>query len=243
MTGLTLEICLDSVDVLDVCTSPMVDRIELCSALGVGGLTPSHGLMQAADHVRAKTHAMIRPRAGDFIYGPRDIAVMCADIEAAGNAGLAGIVIGAATTNRQLDAAVLKQLIGCAGGLCITLHRVIDTLADPFAAIDVAVDLGIDRILTSGQAVTAAQGTDMIARMNDHADGRISIMAGAGVTDQNLIALAHHTSIDAFHSSASFGAAAKTGVFGLGDVTDPNVVRDNIQKLRAAMNNVIRNQN
>lgn len=235
MTPYTLEICLDSVDVLDVCATPMVGRIELCAALGVGGLTPSAGLMQAAYGVRAKTHAMIRPRAGDFIYGPRDIEVMRADIDAVRNAGLAGIVIGAATKDKQLDIRVLKDLIGWAQGLCITLHRVIDTVVDPIAAIDVAVSLGIDRILTSGQAASAANGADMLVRMKHHAGDRIEIMAGAGVTDQNLTTLARETGIQAFHSSASFGSSTSPTSLGLGTVTDPNTVQRNIKKLHTIM--------
>lgn len=151
MTGFTLEICVDSVALLDVCATPMVDRIELCSALSAGGLTLSLGLMHGAYGVREKTHAMIRPRAGDFVYRARDIEVMRADIDAARDAGLAGIVIGAATHARALDVNVLRDLIGCAHGLCVTLHRVIDTLIDPLAAIDLAVDLGFSRILTSGK--------------------------------------------------------------------------------------------
>ena len=236
MTGFTLEICVDSVALLDVCATPMVDRIELCSALSAGGLTPSLGLMRCAYGVREKTHAMIRPRAGDFVYGARDIDVMRADIGAARDAGLAGVVIGAATQARTLDIDVLRDLISYASGLCITLHRVVDTLIDPLAAIDCAVDLGISRILTSGKETTALQGADFLADMKQRAGDRIEIMAGAGVTAQNLTGLADKTGIRAFHSSGSYGGETSDDPFGLGAVATPEHVLSNILRMHAVFN-------
>lgn len=238
MTAFTLEVCVDTVDLLDICATPKVDRIELCSALSVGGLTPTLGLMRCAYSVREKTHAMIRPRAGGFVYGARDIDAMRADIDAAKDAGLAGIVIGAATRERDLDVVVLRDLIGCAGDLCITLHRVIDTLIDPLAAIDIAVDLGISRILSSGMEATAAQGADFLAQMKQHAGDRIEVMAGAGVTAQNLADLASKTGIRDFHSSCSYGAVALSDPFGLGGVADPRHVLGNISKMHTALNSL-----
>jgi copper homeostasis protein len=238
MTAFTLEVCVDTVDLLDICATPMVDRIELCSALSAGGLTPSLGLMRCAYSVREKTHAMIRPRAGDFVYGARDIDAMHADINAAKDAGLAGIVIGAATRERDLDVVVLRDLIGCAGDLCITLHRVIDTLIDPLVAIDIAVDLGINRILSSGMETAAAQGADFLAQMKQHAGDRIEIMVGAGVTAQNLTDLASKTGIHDFHSSGSYGAVALSDPFGLGAVADPQHVLGNISKMHAVLNSL-----
>ena len=214
----------------------MVDRIELCSALSAGGLTPSLGLMRCAYGVREKTHAMIRPRAGDFVYGARDIDVMRADIGAARDAGLAGIVIGAATQARALDIDVLRDLISYASGLCITLHRVVDTLIDPLAAIDCAVDLGISRILTSGKETTALQGADFLADMKQRAGDRIEIMAGAGVTAQNLTGLADKTGIRAFHSSGSYGGETSDDPFGLGAVATPEQVLSNILRMYAVFN-------
>lgn len=235
MTAFTLEICVDTVDVLDVCATPMVDRIELCSALSAGGLTPSLGLMRSANSLREKTHAMIRPRAGDFVYGARDIDVMRADIGAAKIAGLAGIVIGAATQERELDVDVLRDLIRRAGGLCVTLHRVIDTLIDPLAAIDIAADLGISRILTSGKELTAMHGADFIADMKQHAAGRIEIMAGSGVNATNLAALAAQTGIRAFHSSGGHSGVPPDDPFGLGSAGNPELVLGNILKMHAVL--------
>ena len=214
----------------------MVDRVELCSALNAGGLTPSLGLMSCANGVRGKAHAMIRPRAGDFVYGARDIDVMREDIDAAKDAGLAGIVIGAATKERALDLDVLSDLIRHANGLCITLHRVIDTLIDPLWAIDCAVDLGISRILTSGQKTTAIMGAEFIAHMKEHAGNRIEIMAGSGVNAQNLATLVDKTGVHAFHSSASFGRESSDDPFGLGYAAKSALVLSNITKMHAILN-------
>jgi copper homeostasis protein len=235
MTALRLEVCVDSADLLDVCATPMVDRIELCSALNTGGLTPSFGLMQCANAVWAKTHAMIRPRAGDFIYSTRDIDGMHADIDAVRRAGLAGVVIGAATPDRTLDMAILRDLIDAAGGLCVTLHRVIDTVVDPLVAVDQAIDLGIARILSSGAAPSATAGADMLAAMEQRANGGITIMAGAGVTARNLAALRTKTGLSDFHSSCSYGGMVADDPFGLGAVSDPDLVRGNIMELHAIL--------
>lgn len=226
---------MDTIGVLDVCTTPMVGRIELCSALSAGRLTPSLGLMQSANAVREKTHAMIRPRADGFLYGARDIDVMRANIGAAKNAGLAGIIIGAATQERELDVNVLGDLIRRAGSLCVTLHRVIDTLIDPLAAIDIAADLGISRILTSGKELTVMRGADFITDMKQHAAGQIEIMAGSGINATNLATLAAKIGIRDFHSSGSHNGVPPDDQFGLGSAGNPELVLGDISRMHAVL--------
>jgi copper homeostasis protein len=181
-----VEVCVDCADGLAEAVAGGADRIELCSALDVGGLTPSAGLMHLAARCGVPVMAMIRPRAGNFIFGATDIAVMTADIAAARAAGLAGVVLGASLPDGQLDAAGLTTLTRAASGLDLTLHRAFDLVPDMGEAVKTAVRLGFRRILTSGQAATAGHGRDGIARCIALAAGRIAVMPGAGITADSI---------------------------------------------------------
>jgi copper homeostasis protein len=185
-----LETPVDDATGLAIAVQSGADRIELCASLATGGLTPSTGLMQLAGRAGLPIFAMIRPRAGDFCYSPDEIAVMRADIIAARQAGLQGVVLGALDENDALDLPAMQGLMSAAQGMEVTLHRAFDLIRDWRLAVDQAVDLGIRRILTSGQALTAPEGADLLARIMDHAAGRLIVMPGAGVTAETLPALA-----------------------------------------------------
>lgn len=199
---LPLEICVDSRDGLAAALAGGADRIELCSALSEGGLTPGPGLIMAAMECPLPVHAMIRPRGGDFVLRPGDLEDMLADINAVRRAGLAGVVIGVSDPDGALDEAALRKMIDAASGLHITLHRVFDLVPDVFAALELAIDLGMQRILTSGQAAKAGDGAPLLKKLVETAERRIEIMAGGGVTPANapdLIA----AGVDALHASCS----------------------------------------
>jgi copper homeostasis protein len=206
-----LEICVDSVAGLEAARAGGADRTELCSALELGGLTPSPGLIALAARQPLPCHAMIRPRAGGFAYTAAEVAQMESDIAAIAAAGLAGVVFGA-TRDGALDRALLARLlahsaaIGEAAGrrLSTTLHRAIDTVADPAAAIDVAAALGFDRVLTSGGAPTALAGRETLLAMRARAGEAIGVMAGSGVTAENAGVLLT-LGIDEIHASCSVG--------------------------------------
>jgi copper homeostasis protein len=198
-----LEVCVDSPEGLARAIAGGADRIELCVALPLGGLTPSPGLMQHAAAAPVPVYAMIRPREGDFLFTPAEIEVMRADIRAARQAGLAGVVLGAATPDGRLDVPLLAGLAAEAKGMGTTLHRVIDTLADPFSALDEAADLGFERILTSGGASTALAGAATLKRLHQRAAGRIGIMAGGGVRAANAVELLRLTGADELHGSCT----------------------------------------
>jgi copper homeostasis protein len=187
--GLTLEVCVDTVAGLAAAVEGGADRVELCSALGLGGLTPSVGMMQAAAGCGVPVMAMIRPRAGDFVWSEAERVVMKADIAAARNTGLAGVVLGASLPDGRLDVATLAHLVAEAKGLDLTLHRCFDLVPDMGEALEAAVKLGFRRVLTSGGAATAEAGAARLRALVDQAGGRISIMAGAGVTVANAPAL------------------------------------------------------
>lgn len=211
-----LEICVDDVAGLDAAIAGGADRIELCSALGSGGLTPSRGFMAVAAKASIPVYALIRPRAGDFVYSATEISVIEADIIAARQAGLAGVVIGATTADAKLDAAVIRRLVSAADGLDLTLHRAIDVVADMDAALDQAAALGFSRILTSGGARHAEEGLETLARLARRGEGRISIMPGGGVRPQNAARLLAVAGIRELHASCSEAMASEVRLTQLG---------------------------
>lgn len=205
-----IEVCVDSARSLEQAVAGGADRIELCSALALGGLTPSPGLVAQAAACPIPVRAMIRPRAGHFDFEASEVATMLRDIDAMREAGLAGVVIGATTCGPDghgviLDRPVLERLVERAQGMAVTLHRAVDVLDDPADAVACAAALGIDTILTSGGAATAAEGVAMLARMVGLAAPCVTIMAGSGVDPDNAVALVAATGVGAVHGS--FGAA------------------------------------
>lgn len=211
MHRITLEICVDSLASLEAAVAGGADRIELCAALSEGGLTPSYGFMRAAQNYDIPIHAMIRPRGGDFCYAQTEIDLMCADIATAKKLGLAGVVLGVAKADDTLDLDVLSALRSAANGMECTLHRVIDLTPDPVAALEQAINLRMDRILTSGGALTALEGTELIAQMVKVANGRIEIMPGSGISSTNLEQIWAATNVKDFHASCADWQRSSSG--------------------------------
>lgn len=222
------------------------DRIELVSALAVGGVTPSPGAMRQAARCGIPVRAMIRPRPGDFCYDGDELDLMRHDIEAARAAGLAGVVFGANLPSGDLDLRALGRLCAHASalGLETALHRSFDLAPDPLEALDVAISLGIATVLTSGGAATAGDGVDVLHSLADHAAGRIEIMAGVGVSAANVADIVTLSGVASVHASC---AAAPQGGDGLVGrlranqmLTDANAVTairqtlDSIEKRRDA---------
>jgi len=195
------EVCVDTPAGLAAAVENGADRIELCAALGLSGLTPSAGLMALAAKSGCPTYAMIRPREGDFVYSAQDLDLMRREIDAVRAAGLAGVVFGANRASGELDAEALELLLGHAKGLGATLHRAFDLTPDLTAAMEVAVALGFERILTSGGEPNAPLGATRIAGLVARSRGRISIMAGSGVTAANVAQLLASTGAPEVHAS------------------------------------------
>ncbi|TNM62300.1 copper homeostasis protein CutC [Aliirhizobium smilacinae] len=196
-----LEVCVDSAEGLNAAVESGAQRIELCSALDVGGLTPSKGLMALAAKAPVPVYAMIRPRAGDFVFDDASRTVMLADIDAVRESGLAGVVLGASVSDGRLDIDLLAFLAKRAEGMGLTLHRAFDLVPDPLEALEQAIELGFERILTSGQAVKVSDGRRVLRRLVEQADGRISIMAGGGVLPDNVAEIVATTGVSEVHSS------------------------------------------
>ncbi len=197
-----LEICVDDALGLAEAVAGGADRVELCAALGLGGLTPSAGLMAMAAECGVPCYPMIRPRAGDFVFTAADVSVMKADIRAAREAGLTGVVLGVARLDGRLDEAVLGDLVAEAAGLDLTLHRVVDLVPDVDEAVEVAVRLGFRRVLSSGAAKVAGLGVVRLQRMITVAAGRLSVMPGSGVTVESWRQLAG-LGVSEVHASCS----------------------------------------
>jgi copper homeostasis protein len=223
MAEVLLEVCVDTPAGLAAAVEGGADRIELCAALELGGLTPSAGMMRAAAGCGRPVMALIRPRSGDFRHDAAELAVMRADIAEARRAGLAGVVIGA-TQGDALDGAALAGLVAAAEGMDVTLHRAADLCADPLAVVDLCHALGIRRILTSGGAASAASGLDRLAAMVRHAAGRLSIMPGGGVTPETVAALRGLRPAEVHASCSVPGPAAPMG-FGAPRLTSAERVR------------------
>jgi copper homeostasis protein len=203
MARVLLEVCVDDAAGLAAAVAGGADRIELCSALAVGGITPSTGLMMLAAQVPIPVVAMIRPRAGSFVYSPEEISIMLADIDQARTCGLAGIVLGASNKDGTLNLSQLHLLADAAVGMEITLHRAFDLVPDFCAAIDVAIELGFKRILTSGGEKIALDGIDQLANCIAHAAGRIEIMPGGGIDVDSAMALRAKLPLKEIHASCS----------------------------------------
>ncbi|MDM9619204.1 copper homeostasis protein CutC [Rhizobium sp. S96] len=203
-----LEVCVDSPRGLAAAIEGGADRIELCSALEVGGLTPLAGLMKAAAAAPIPVYAMIRPHAGPFIFDAADEVAMMADIDAVRAFGLAGVVIGANRPDGTLDMPMIHRLKAHAAGLGSTLHRAFDLVPDPDAALEQAIELGCERVLTSGCIPKAIDGLETLARLSKKAAGRISIMPGSGVRPTNAAEILRATGAREIHGSCSSPVAS-----------------------------------
>ncbi len=206
-----LEICADEPAGVAAAVSGGADRVELVSALSVGGLTPSPGFMRMAQESGMPIMAMIRPRAGGFVFTPDEITLMEKDIAEARALGIEGVVLGVAKPDATLDIDILKRLVEAAGPMRTCLHRVFDLTPDPFEAIDQAVAIGFSRILTSGQKKSVPEGLDLLVKLQTYAAGRISIMPGGGITLGNVGQVIRSTGITEIHASCTrpVGSPAK----------------------------------
>ena len=201
-----LEICVDDIAGVTAAVAGGADRIELCSALALGGLTPSVALAAHAAAVGIPVHAMVRPRSGDFIYDDQELAMMVNEIACLRMTGVAGIVVGVTLADGSPDPDALGRLRDAARDLQIVLHRAVDLAPDPVAAVRLAVELGYDHVLSSGGALTAPAGAPVLAAMAAEAGARLQVIAGGGVRADNVAALVAESGVGAIHASASIEA-------------------------------------
>lgn len=218
-----LEICCDHLESAIAAQAGGAQRIELCAALATDGITPSAGLQaQVMKHLSIPVFVLIRARPGNFVYNERELESMLFDIHQSKGLGAAGIVSGALLPDHTIDREATAQLIAAAAPLPFTYHKAFDLTPDPLAALDILIELGADRVLTSGQVPKAMDGKDLLAQLAQRGQDRISILVGGGVRDHNLGELMGIAGIEEFHSAALAAADPQTGY----PVVDLNMVRN-----------------
>jgi len=233
-----LEVCVEDAAGMQAAVAGGADRLELCSNLGIGGVTPSAGLMAEAARLPIPVIALIRPRAGDFVYSAAEERVMLRDIELAAELGLAGVAIGALTRGARLDRAMIQRLAGRARGLQLTLHRAFDLVPDPTAGLEEAIAMGFHRVLTSGGVPQAIHGAAKLAGLVRQSRERISVLAGGGIRPGNVADLMNATGVHEVHAScrvAVGGPAGDLASFGFADPTSRVTSADVVRELKASM--------
>jgi copper homeostasis protein len=185
--NLTFEVCVESAEGAVAAQAGGAHRVELCSDLLEGGLTPSHGTLAVARaRLQIGIMAMVRPRGGDFCYSAVEFDVMKEDLLAARRLGANGVVFGVLTPDGTVDRDRTAELIALARPLPVTFHRAFDVTRDPFEALETLIALGVDRVLTSGQEPSVLEGLDLIAELVRRAAGRIVVMPGGGITERTM---------------------------------------------------------
>jgi copper homeostasis protein len=198
-----LEIAANSVASALAAQAGGAGRVELCASLDEGGVTPSHATIALARHgLTIPLYVLIRPRAGDFVYEAAELAAMVDDIAHCRSLGCDGVVVGALTPDGELDRGACAGLVNAASGMGVTFHRAFDLVADPAATLEALIDLGFERVLTSGGMPSAVAGASRLARWVVQAGGRASVMPGAGIEPGNIAALRDATRAHEFHASA-----------------------------------------
>lgn len=199
-----VEACVDAIDAALEAARGGAGRIELCGELLQGGVTPSAGLIGAVrDRVRIPLFVLIRPRTGDFLYTSDERDVMRRDIAMAKSLGAAGVVLGALTVAGDVDGDATSELIAAARPMAVTFHRAFDFARDQDAALDALLQLGADRVLTSGGSATAIEGIAAIRRLVQRAGRALTVLAGGSITAENVAAVTLATGVTEVHVRGS----------------------------------------
>jgi copper homeostasis protein len=202
MRKIIFELCAETVDACLAAREGGADRIELCSGLSEGGLTPSHGLVrEALQQSDLPVHVLIRPRGGNYLYTEAEIAVMAEDILHVKSLGAAGVVLGLLKADRTVDVETTRNFVQLARPMQVTFHRAFDDTPDLEAALEAVISTGCERVLTSGGCTDVAQGAEILARLVKQADGRLEVAVGGGLRLTNASSLVRLTGATHFHGS------------------------------------------
>lgn len=197
-----VEICVDSPEGAFAAERGGADRVELCDNLLEGGTTPSAGAIKITRAgLRIGLQVMIRPRGGDFLYHATELEVMREDIRMAKGLGADGVVFGCLTADGDIDCARTRELIELARPMNVTFHRAFDMCRDPRKALEALVELGVERVLTSGQEATCLEGLELLAALQKQANGRIIVLPGGGITPLNVERIVAATGVSEVHLS------------------------------------------
>ncbi|MFZ0632143.1 MAG: copper homeostasis protein CutC [Acidobacteriaceae bacterium] len=245
-----LEICIDSVESAIAAERGGADRVELCSDLLEGGITPSAGMIAAVRRsIRIGVFVMIRPRGGDFCYTETELAIMQDDIRRARELGADGLVLGILNEDATVDVARTASLVRLAEPLPVTFHRAIDMTPDPVDALQSVIQTGARRVLTSGGAAKVTEAIDTLAHMVAAAGSRLAVMAGSGINPETIAGVATATGASEFHAAlrTEFSSPVlyrKEGVT-MGDPPDREYLRfvvqeDRVRALRSVVDALAR---
>ena len=218
MSKILLECCVASVESAVNAELGGAGRVELCSALELGGVTPSSAVIRLArERIGVPLFVLIRPRGGDFHYSPLEVEVMKTDIDAARDLGADGIVLGILREDGNVDVERTAELIEAAGGASITFHRAFDSTPDPLAALETLRELGVNRVLTTGGADRAEESLTGLEKLAEAAAGRIGILPGGGINHENCRRIIEQTGAREIHvGSAVCSAGPRQEAAGLG---------------------------
>ena len=210
MTDLLLEACVDSVEAALAAEAGGAGRVELCADLLEGGITPSGGTIQAAcEMLQIPVNVIIRPRGGDFCYSEVEFDVMQRNVKLAKAAGANGAVIGILRPDGTVDSERTGVLVELARPMSVTFHRAFDVTRDPYEALETLIELGIDRVLTSGQEPSVLEGLDLIVDLVRAAGERIIVMPGAGITERNIEKIVAASGVREAHVYAPVSVASR----------------------------------
>lgn len=197
-----IEACVDSFASAQIAVENGADRLEVCGQLVIGGVTPSPALFQQIrEAFSLPIRVLIRPRFGDFLYSSMEHDQIVKEIQLFRQLGADGVVIGELTPQGQLDLPRITELVREAKGMGLTLHRAFDMAQDPIQALEEAISLGFDTLLTSGQAPCVMDGLPLLKRLVHQAGGRLTILAGCGVHQDNILEIYQKTGLRAFHTT------------------------------------------
>lgn len=199
---INIEVCIDSVESAIIAQNAGAHRVELCDNLLEGGTTPSSATIEfVRKAIKIDLNVIIRPRGGDFLYSKTELEIIKKDIHNAKMLGADGLVFGVLTSDGNIDVAACKSLIEMARPMSVTFHRAFDVCKNPFQALEILIDLGFDRLLTSGQKNKAEEGIELIAELVKLADNKIIIMPGSGINELNFSSLMEKSKAKEFHVS------------------------------------------
>jgi copper homeostasis protein len=200
--NVVIEVCANSLESAIAAQAGTANRIELCDNLGEGGTTPSYGAISVARKLLdIDINVIIRPRGGDFLYSDTEFEVMKADIRMCKELGVHGVVLGILLPDGRVDMARCRELIALADGMSVTFHRAFDMTADPRQALEDVIELGCERLLSSGQERSAQHGAKLLAELTRQAGDHIIIMPGGGVSETNVAQILRQTNAREFHVS------------------------------------------
>jgi copper homeostasis protein len=208
--SILIEACVDAIDAAREAERGGADRLELCGELLQGGVTPSAGLIGAVwERVEIPVFVLVRPRTGDFLYDADEVDVMVRDIVAARAMDVDGVVIGALTRDGDVDIGTVHALMEAAGRMKVTFHRAFDFARDREVALEALIELGVNRVLTSGGAASALKGAASLASLVRQANGRIEILAGGGINAGNVAAVVRESGVGEVHVRAAARVASE----------------------------------